>query len=89
MPGELVMDGRVISTDYTLTCRTDEFGQLGYGDSVTVDGEVYTVQEAPLLITDGVFCQISLERAVVVRSSLVTLSGLRLITQDGRQLVTQ
>jgi len=61
MPGEEMLDG-VLSTMYSITCRTDEFGGLGYGASVTVDGEVYTVQEAPLLITDGVFCRINLER---------------------------
>ena len=95
MPGEVVFDGvretytGALSTMYSITCLTDEFGGLGYGDSVTVDGEVYTVQEAPLLITDGVFCRINLERSAVVQFSFITLSGLLLITQDGRQLVTQ
>ncbi len=68
MPGEVVFDGvretytGALSTMYSITCRTDEFGSLGYGDSVTVDGEVYILQEAPILITDGVFCRINLER---------------------------
>lgn len=62
MPGQQVMNEMVISVGYTLTCRTDEFGTLGYGDSVTADGDEYTVQEN-MPISDGKFCRITLERA--------------------------
>lgn len=61
MPGEAAMDGQVISTAYTLTCRTSEFGSLGYGASITVDGDAYLVQEAAQ-ITDGAFVKLTLER---------------------------
>jgi hypothetical protein len=61
MPGESILDDRVISTGYTLVCRADEFGTLGYGDSVTVDSLAYTVQES-MLIADGKFCRLHMER---------------------------
>jgi hypothetical protein len=52
MPGLVVADGMVISTDYT---------SLAYGASMTVDGSAYTVRENRLL-DDGVFCEISLQK---------------------------
>jgi hypothetical protein len=61
LPGVAVMDGQVISTAYTLTCRTSEFGDLGYGASITVDGDAYLVQE-PMTIGDGAFVQLTMER---------------------------
>jgi hypothetical protein len=61
MPGQQVMDDQVISIGYTLTCRADQFGDLGYGAAVTVDGDAYTVQEN-LPISDGRFCRILMER---------------------------
>jgi hypothetical protein len=60
MPGDYVADGRVITTDYVLRAEASKFGGVSYGDSMTVDGTVYTVREAPLLVDDGVFCLILL-----------------------------
>lgn len=68
MPGEVVFDGvrqtytGALSTMYSITCRTDEFGWLNYDDLINVNGVGYRVQEAPLLITDGVLCRINLEK---------------------------
>jgi hypothetical protein len=61
MPGQSIMGDMVISNGYRVTCRWDEFGDLAYGDSVTVDGEVYRVQENKQ-ISDGKFCSIEMER---------------------------
>jgi riboflavin synthase alpha subunit len=61
MPGEVIMDNMVISTDYTLRTDAATFGSLSYGASVTVNGVAYTVRENRLL-DDGVFCEISLQR---------------------------
>jgi hypothetical protein len=60
-PGEAVLDGMVISNGYRVTCRADEFGWLGYGDLVNVEGVGYKVQEL-MLITDGKFCAVQLEK---------------------------
>jgi hypothetical protein len=59
MPGELVADGMVISTDYSLRCEASKFGGLIYGAAMTVDAVNYQVRENRL-IEDGKFCEITL-----------------------------
>ena len=59
MPGQLLADGMVISTDYRLTAKASDFGGLKYNDSITVDGVAYTVRETQL-IDDGRMCEVSL-----------------------------
>ena len=61
MPSQVVSDGMVLTTDYTLTTRASNFGSLVRGDSITVDGTSYTVRET-MLIDDGKFVQIALQR---------------------------
>jgi hypothetical protein len=62
MPGELIADGMIITTDYTLRCESSKFGGLGYGTSMTVDSLTYTVRENRLL-EDGMFCLITLQKS--------------------------
>jgi hypothetical protein len=62
MPGQVVANGMVISTDYMLTTRTADFGGLMYGDSITVAGTAYTVRENRML-DDGSFCEIMLQKS--------------------------
>jgi hypothetical protein len=59
MPGQVISDGMVLTTDYTLTARTADFGGLLYGDGITVDGVNYQVRETRKL-DDGKFVEISL-----------------------------
>ncbi|MGL4831685.1 MAG: head-tail joining protein, partial [Propionibacteriaceae bacterium] len=61
MPSQVISDGMVLSTDYTLTTRTSSFGSLIRGDSITVDGAAYTVREA-MLMDDGKFVQLGLQK---------------------------
>lgn len=61
MPGELVADGMIISTDYIIRCEASKFGTLAYGASITVDGTAYTIRENRP-IEDGVFCEITLQK---------------------------
>jgi hypothetical protein len=61
MPSQILSDGMVLSTDYTLTARTSKFGSLIRGDLITVDGAAYTVRET-MLIDDGKFVQIALQK---------------------------
>ena len=61
MPSQVISDGMVLSTDYTLTTRTSSFGSLIRGDSITVDGTAYTVREA-MLMDDGKFVQLGLQK---------------------------
>jgi hypothetical protein len=61
MPSQVISDGMVITTDYTLTTRFSSFGSLIRGDSITVDGTDYTVRET-MLLDDGKFVQIALQK---------------------------
>jgi hypothetical protein len=71
MPGQFIAEGgMVITTDYTLTTRTIDFGNLVYGASITVNGVLYTVRDNRFL-DDGGFCEISLQK-VLTDSGLVT-----------------
>lgn len=44
MPGEIIADGMVMTTDYELTVKTSEFGNLEYGAGIVVDAVPYTVR---------------------------------------------
>lgn len=61
MPGEAILDGMVISTDYRIRCLASEFGALAWGAAITVDSVAYTVREVRL-VDDGVFCEITLQK---------------------------
>lgn len=86
MPTQVVADGMVLTTEYKLTVRTDQFGGLRYGDAVTVDGLSYEVRE-PLLIDDGLLTELLLTRLEVVVKYITTLAGLRLKTLNDKQIV--
>lgn len=75
MPGQDVLGTDVISTMYTLTARTNEYGHLSYGDTITVADEVYTVQEAPKPIIDGAFCRIPLEKVAEDADTIAIIDG--------------
>jgi hypothetical protein len=59
MPGQVIADGMVINTDYTLTARNADFGGLLYGDGITVGGSSYQVREVRKL-DDGSMVEILL-----------------------------
>jgi hypothetical protein len=61
MPSQILSDGMVLSTDYTLTARASNFGTLIRGNAITVDSVAYTVRET-MLIDDGKFVQIALQK---------------------------
>jgi hypothetical protein len=63
MPMEVLAGGQVLSTDYMLTARAADFGDLLYGSEISVNGVPYTVRETRLT-DDGAFCQIGLMRSV-------------------------
>jgi hypothetical protein len=59
MPTQVLAGDMVLSTDYTLTARTADFGGLLYGDGITVNGISYQVREVRRL-DDGAMCEIGL-----------------------------
>jgi hypothetical protein len=70
MPGEVIMNDLVISTDYSLRCESAKFGALAYGAPVEVDGTLYSVREVRR-IDDGLMCEVSLSRDVDQEAELV------------------
>ena len=60
-PSQVISDGMVLTTDYTLTARSSDFGSLVRGSSITVGGTAFTVRET-MLIDDGAFVQIALQK---------------------------
>jgi hypothetical protein len=63
MPGEVIAGGMVITTDYTLTAKAEDFGDLLYGSQINVNGVPFTVREATLQ-GDGKMVQLSIQRSV-------------------------
>lgn len=61
MPSQVLAGDMVLSTDYTLTAQTADFGGLLFGDGITVDGVNYQVREVRKL-DDGAFVEIGLQR---------------------------
>ena len=61
MPAQMIADGMVITTDYKLTVRADQFDILQYGDQIFVNSVAYQVRE-PMLTDDGSFMEISIGR---------------------------
>ena len=63
MPSTTVIDGEVLSTEFTLRAKSADFGSLLYGAAITVDGVDYSVLDNQLL-TDGAFTHITLSKLV-------------------------
>ena len=61
MPSQVISDGMVLSTDFTLTAKATDFGALIRGAAITVDSVGYTVRET-MLVDDGKFVQIALQK---------------------------
>jgi hypothetical protein len=88
-PGQYVgADGLMMLTDPTVRCLMSLVAGLQYGDTITVDGRSYSVRENRPLF-DGVWNQVFLTGPITTDSNrITTLSGLHLVTQDGRYLIT-
>jgi hypothetical protein len=70
MPGEYVLNDRVINNHHVLMAESLKFGAVSYGDSMTVEGLSYRVREGPLKLGDGAFCAILLERIEAAADSI-------------------
>lgn len=60
-PDEVVADGVVLTTDYQLTAKTSDLGDLVYGANLTVNGAAYTIRSVRK-IDDGALCIVSLTK---------------------------
>lgn len=72
MPSQVISDGLVLTTDYTLTAKASDFGDLLHGNSIVVDGDLYAVREV-LLLDDGRMMQASLQRVAVASAAVYVL----------------
>lgn len=70
MPSQVVAGDMVLTTDYALTAKAADFGNLIYGSEINVNGVPYTVREVRLL-DDGTFCELALQRSVATSVSEV------------------
>jgi hypothetical protein len=61
MPSQMLANGMVLSTDYSLTAKASDFGNLVRGNSITVDSVAYTVREV-MLLDDGKFVQLGIQK---------------------------
>ena len=64
MPGEIIADGMVLTTDYELTVKTNEFGNLQYGTGIVVDAVPYTVRSV-MPIDDGRLSVVRMQATVI------------------------
>jgi hypothetical protein len=59
---QIVMNDQVVTVDYAITARTDQFGGLQYGAQVIYEGLAYKLQHEPLRLADGRFCVMVVEK---------------------------
>ena len=60
-PDEIIAEGLVMTTDYQLTGKTSELGDLVFDNIIKVAGVSYKVRSARK-IDDGTFCIVSLNK---------------------------
>ncbi len=61
-PSEIIADGLVLTTDFSVVVKTSAFPSVSQGDTMTVDSVNYTVRE-PMLLDDGKIMRVMLEKA--------------------------
>jgi len=60
-PTEILLDGMVLFSDYTLIAKATDFGDLKADDSIEVSGTAYTVRETRFSL-DGEIVTIAIQR---------------------------
>lgn len=60
-PDQIIVNGDVISTGYTVTFRSSLFPSLKFDDAMTVDGTSYKVREV-MKLDDGAFSKAVLSK---------------------------
>ncbi len=60
-PDEIIADGVVLTTDYELTARNSDLGDLSFDTEIKVKNIKYRVRNVRK-IDDGTFCKISLSK---------------------------
>jgi hypothetical protein len=71
MPSEIVADGVVLTTDYKVTAKSSDFGDLLHGSQMLVNGAAYTVRNVQFM-DDGQFVEIMLQRSLETSYQVAT-----------------
>ncbi len=58
-PDQIIADGVILTTDYSILVKTSDFSAVVQGNTMTVDGVAYTVREA-MKLDDGKIMRIML-----------------------------
>lgn len=77
---QIIMNDQVITVDYALTVRTDQFGSLQYGEQVEHEGLTYRLRHEPLKLADGRFCVMVLELVEAPGTSIQTMNSQVIVT---------
>lgn len=72
---ELILGGEITIIDYLLTVPTALFGNLSYGQAISVDGTSYKVETQPQRFDDGTFCRIPLVKVAADQVPDYVLDG--------------
>ena len=72
---ELVINNEVVIIDYLLTILTSEFGNLVYGDTITVDSDSFKVEHEPMPKASGTFSWIPLMKITSNQVPVLILDG--------------
>ena len=60
MNSEVILGGEATVIDYMLEALTADFGNLAYGQAITVGGKSYKVEMQPQPFDTGMWCRIPL-----------------------------
>jgi hypothetical protein len=76
MPSEIIADGVILTTDYKVTAKASDFGDLLNGSQVSVNGAAYTVRNVQFM-DDGKFVELMLQRSVetLYQTSFTPING--------------
>ena len=87
---ELVIKGQAVVVDAVIeNLPFSIFGELTYGDQITVGGETYIVDHDVMRFEDGAFCRVPLTGPITLATTwptLTTTTGLALTTTTGVEL---
>lgn len=90
MPGEFVgPEGIFISDECQIRVLRSVYGNLKYGDPVTVNGQSFEVRDARPVF-DGAFVQVFLKRVAAVALARIMLEdGGYMLTEDGGYILLE
>lgn len=83
---EMMIGDQIISVEYALhNLRYDLFGDLTYGDNITVDGDFYQVRYEAMRVGDGRYCVVALTKQAV----MLTEDGGTMLTEEGAPILLE